>query len=65
MVRIDTEFSDRVIIQKAAAVGVGLISASKYYLQPQDQGEFIFGYAQLTENQIEQGIFKLSQILND
>ena len=63
MVRINTAFSDRILIEKAAAVGVGLISARKYYLQPQDQGEFIFGYAQLTENQIEQGIFKLSQII--
>ncbi|ELS03226.1 transcriptional regulator with HTH domain and aminotransferase domain [Xenococcus sp. PCC 7305] len=63
MVRIETGLCDRVILQKAAAVGVGLISAREYYLKPQDQGEFIFGYAQLTEIKIEQGICKLSQIL--
>ncbi len=63
MVRIETALLDKVVIQKAAAVGVGLISAREYYLQPQEQGEFIFGYAQLTENQIKQGILKLSQVL--
>jgi GntR family transcriptional regulator/MocR family aminotransferase len=63
MVKIETGLSDDMVIQKAAAVGVGLISAREYYWKPQHQGEFIFGYAQLEETQIEQGIFKLSQIL--
>lgn len=36
-----------------------------YYLKPQHQGEFIFGYAQLEETEIERGIFRLSQILKD
>ena len=64
MVRIETVLADDIIIQKAAAVAIGLISAREYYLLPQRQGEFIFGYAQLEEAQIEQGILKLSQILN-
>ncbi|MBE9167776.1 PLP-dependent aminotransferase family protein [Pleurocapsales cyanobacterium LEGE 06147] len=63
MVKIETGLSDDMVIQKAAGVGVGLISAREYYWKPQHQGEFIFGYAQLEETQIEQGIFKLSQIL--
>jgi GntR family transcriptional regulator/MocR family aminotransferase len=63
MVKIETALSDEIIIQKAAAVGIGLISARGYYLQPQYQGEFIFGYAQLEEVEIEQGIWKLSQVL--
>ena len=63
MVRIATTIPDSIIIEKAAAVGVGLISARKYYLNPQHQGEFIFGYAQLEETQIEQGIWQLSQVL--
>jgi GntR family transcriptional regulator/MocR family aminotransferase len=65
MVRIATHLSDELVIQKAAAEGIGLISARKYYLQPQRQGEFIFGYGQLNEELIEQGIFRLSQILKD
>lgn len=64
MVRIETILADDLVIQKAAVVGIGLISAREYYLQPQRQGEFIFGYAQLEETQIEQGILKLSQILS-
>jgi GntR family transcriptional regulator / MocR family aminotransferase len=65
MVRIATRLSDELVIQKAAAAGIGLVSARGYYLQPQRQGEFIFGYAQLREELIEQGIFRLSQILKD
>lgn len=65
MVRIDTHLSDELVIQKAAAEGIGLISARGYYLQPQRQGEFIFGYGQLSEELIEEGIFRLSQILKD
>jgi GntR family transcriptional regulator / MocR family aminotransferase len=65
MVKIETALSDEIIIQKAAAVGIGLISARGYYLQPQHQGEFIFGYAQLEEALIEHGIWKLSQIFKE
>jgi GntR family transcriptional regulator / MocR family aminotransferase len=64
MVRITTNLSDEEILHKAAAAGIGLISARKYYLQPQHQGEFIFGYGQLEEVEIQQGIYQLSQILN-
>ena len=63
MAKIATDILDEVAIQKAAAVGIGLSSAREYYLQPRHQGEFIFGYGQLTEAQIEQGIYKLSQVL--
>jgi GntR family transcriptional regulator / MocR family aminotransferase len=66
MVKIETALCDEITIQKAAALGIGLISARGYYLQPQHQGEFIFGYAhyaQLEEAQIEQGIWQLSQLL--
>jgi GntR family transcriptional regulator / MocR family aminotransferase len=62
MVNIKTDIPDLTIIQKAAAFGVGLISAREYYLNPQHQGEFIFGYAQLEEAQIERGIWLLSQL---
>ena len=62
MVKIETVLADDIVIQKAAAAGVGLISARGYYLKPQHRGEFIFGYAQLDATQIERGILKLSQI---
>ena len=63
MAKIQTALPDEVVIQKAAAVGVGLVSAREYYLERLSQGEFIFGYAQLEETQIEQGIIRLSQVI--
>jgi GntR family transcriptional regulator/MocR family aminotransferase len=64
MVKIETNLSDRLIIEKAAAVGVGLVSAAKYYLKsPKDRGEFIMGYGQLEEAQIKQGVFRLARVL--
>ncbi len=65
MAKIQTNLSDEIAIQKAAAAGIGLISARDYYLQPENQGEFIFGYGQLEEGEIDRGIFKLSQMLNN
>ena len=63
MVKIKTTLPDEVVIDKAAAVGVGLVSAREYYLKRTSQGEFIFGYAQLEEAQIEQGIIRLSEAI--
>ena len=65
MVKIATNLSDDLAIAKAATAGIGIISAQKYYLQPQRQGEFIFGYAQLEIPQIEAGIEKLARILKN
>jgi len=64
MAKIQTDLSDEVVIKKAAAAGIGLISARDYYLQPRNQGEFIFGYGQLEESEIERGISILAQVLN-
>ncbi|MDJ0649447.1 MAG: hypothetical protein QNJ60_12155 [Xenococcaceae cyanobacterium MO_188.B19] len=64
MVKIKTQLPDDLIIQKAAAAEIGLISARKYYLQSQNQGEFIFDYSQLDSVKINEGLKKLSQVLN-
>jgi GntR family transcriptional regulator/MocR family aminotransferase len=63
MAKIETGLSDQAVIQRAAEVGVGVISAQGYYLNEPKTGEFIFGYAQLEEAQIEQGIERLAQVL--
>lgn len=63
MAKIATTLPDTVVIQRAASVDVGIISAQGYYLKNPRAGEFIFGYAQLTESQIEQGIQGLAQAL--
>jgi GntR family transcriptional regulator / MocR family aminotransferase len=65
MAKIETTLPDELVIQKAAIVDVGLISAQDYYLKAPKTGEFIFGYAQLNETQIEQGIQKLFQVLQE
>ena len=63
MAKIKTNLADEIILQTAAAAGIGLISARNYYLEPQNQGEFIFGYGQLEETEIEKGISQLKAIL--
>ena len=63
MAKIESTLSDEMIIQQAAAAGIGLISAREYYLQPQNTGEFIFGYGQLEEAEIDRGISKLARVL--
>jgi GntR family transcriptional regulator/MocR family aminotransferase len=65
MAKIETALPDEVVIQNAASRGVGLISAQGYYLTTPKTGEFIFGYAQLNETQIEQGVQQLSQVLQE
>ena len=65
MVKIDSNLADELVIERAAAAGIGLISARGYYLEPKSQGEFIFGYAQLEVAQIEAGIKQLARILNE
>jgi GntR family transcriptional regulator/MocR family aminotransferase len=63
MVRLHTKFSDQEIIQRAAQFGVGMMSAGAQYLQSHPTGEFIFGYGELTEQQLEEGIQRLAQSL--
>ncbi|MGD1922471.1 MAG: hypothetical protein ACFCAD_28410 [Pleurocapsa sp.] len=62
--KIQTNLSDETIIKKAAAAGIGLVSTREYYLQPKNRGEFIFGYGQLEQLEIDRGIAKLAQIIN-
>lgn len=63
MVRLQTDLKDEEIIQRAAKVDVGMISAAPQYLDACPRGEFIFGYGELTEQQLQEGICRLAQIL--
>ena len=65
MAKIKTIHSDEIVIQKAAAAGIGVVSARGYYEKPQQQGEFIFGYGQLSEEEIDRGIFKLARTISN
>lgn len=64
MVRLSTNLSDRIIIERAAGVGVGLVSARQYYLESVSTGEFILGYADLNAAEIEIGVQKLAAVID-
>ncbi|MGB7412595.1 MAG: PLP-dependent aminotransferase family protein, partial [Thermosynechococcaceae cyanobacterium] len=63
MVQLQTSLSDQAVVERAAKVGVGLMSAQSHYLKPRRTGEFIFGYAELSVANIELGIHRLAQAL--
>ena len=64
MVRFKTSLSDEEIIQRATKVGVTMMSANPHYFINHPTGEFIFGYGELTENQLQEGIIRLAEIIN-
>lgn len=63
MIRLHTHLSDEEIVNKAARLGVELVSAQSYYLETASRGEFVMGYAGLGEEKITKGVYKLGQIL--
>lgn len=63
MVKLQTAFADQTVVERAAQVGVGLISAQSHYLASARTGEFIFGYAEMPVEKIELGINRLAQCL--
>lgn len=63
MARLQTHLSDQEIIQRMAQAGMEMISAQPYYCNIPRSGEFIFGYAALTEQQIQKSVYKLAQLL--
>ncbi len=62
MIQISAALSDEEVLHRAARLGVGLTAANAYYLGG-SKGQFVLGYAELNEKQIEEGIYKLSQAL--
>ncbi len=62
IVRLHTKSSEEEIIQAASKIGVGIISLKPYYLQTTTNKEFIFGYSNLTEIQLIEGIRRLGNI---
>ncbi len=63
MVQFHTSMSDEAIVHYATQAGVGLTSARPYYLKPGKANEFVFGYADLTPQQILEGVRRLAQCL--
>lgn len=63
MVSFKTNLSDEEIIKSAAKVGIAMMSAKPHYLTAHSKSEFIFGYGELTETQLTEGIHTLAQII--
>ena len=63
MVQLQTDISDEEITARAAQVGVGLTSAALFYLRSSRASQFLFGYANLEEEKIDEGVCRLAQIL--
>lgn len=63
MVRFQIDLSDAEIVDRAAQVGVGIMSAQAHYLDAQPNGEFIFGYGELSPEQLQEGISRVAQVL--
>lgn len=63
MVRLHTNFSDQEVVNKAAVKGVKLVTAQRYYLKDALKCEFVLGYSNLSEEEIIEGVLRLSQAL--
>ncbi|MDZ4872270.1 MAG: HTH-type transcriptional regulatory protein GabR [Chroococcidiopsis cubana SAG 39.79] len=63
MMQLNLLLSDEEILARAVQVGVGITNASPYYLKNSCRGQFILGYTELNESQIEEGIYRLSKVL--
>jgi GntR family transcriptional regulator/MocR family aminotransferase len=66
MIRLRSGLDDDEIERRARASGVGLVSARPYYLcgeRPNNVGEFVLGYAGLSERRIREGVRRLAKIL--
>ncbi|HKQ92858.1 MAG TPA: PLP-dependent aminotransferase family protein [Blastocatellia bacterium] len=66
MIRVRCKLDDEEVTRRARASGVGLVSARPYYLdeeRPDNMGEFVLGYAGLSERRIREGARRLAKIL--
>jgi len=45
-------------------MGVALVRVAPFYLGSSRRGQFLFGYANLEEEKIDQGVRRLAQILD-
>lgn len=65
MIRFNTGLSTEEIIEKASQAGVGLTSTQRFYFPPTvpPHAEFILGYGNLSQTQIEEGIRRMSTFI--
>lgn len=64
MVKLRSRLNDEEVVRCAAGVGVGLVGARLYYLGGAPGDEFVLGYGNLSERQIQEGIRRLAKVLS-
>jgi GntR family transcriptional regulator/MocR family aminotransferase len=64
MIKLRSRLSDEEVVERARGCGVGIVNARLYYLGGAGRGEFVFGYAALSERRIREGIRRLAGVLN-
>jgi GntR family transcriptional regulator / MocR family aminotransferase len=65
LVRFNTECGDEELVQRAAALGVGLSSTKKYYIGQHRPHEFLLNYGGLKDEELLEGIRVIASILDD
>jgi GntR family transcriptional regulator / MocR family aminotransferase len=63
LVRFHLDMTDEQIRQRAAGHGVGIVSSRFTYVEGYVPGEFLLGYADMPEDDIREGIIRLSRAL--
>jgi GntR family transcriptional regulator/MocR family aminotransferase len=63
MIRLHTRLGDEEIVDKAAQLGLDLVNAQPYYWGCTGKGEFVIGYADLSLEEINEGVQRLAQVL--
>ncbi len=61
LISLESGLPDCEVLARATAEGVGLASAAPYYARSAPGGQFVLGYAHLTEPAIEEGIVRLAR----
>lgn len=64
MVQLKTSITDKEIVARAAQEGVGLTSTASFYMESSEAGQFLLGYANLEETEINKGVCRLAQALD-
>lgn len=65
LVRFNTGLPDADVAALAATKGIGIINASLCYHENYEPGEFLFGYADIPEEKIREGIRRLREALSE
>lgn len=63
MVKLSSRLTTDQVIERAGEAGIGISGAEIFYLKGAQPGEFVLGYANLTERKIQEGVRRLAKAL--